>query len=299
MISRIRAFEEKVQELLKEGKIYGTTHLSIGQEMISAAFALSCKKRDYLASSHRNHAHSLAKGSSMKAMFAELFGYKSGLVKGLGGSMHLFDKEVNNIGSSAVVASSVGIATGLALSSKIKEEDRVTWAFFGDGASNRGIIHESMNIASIYKLPIVFICENNLYAFSTPVESVNSAHNQNIYTRGQSYNIRSVLLNSSDPEEVYEVLKDAREYAKKIGPIFIEAKTYRFCGHSKLEPRSYRSKSEEQFYMDNDYDIYFEKEDVKKAKEMAIIEVEDAINSLKEEYLDEREALKYVYGELR
>ncbi|NCB00554.1 MAG: thiamine pyrophosphate-dependent dehydrogenase E1 component subunit alpha [Spirochaetia bacterium] len=244
LMIRSRVFEQKIEELFTLHKMHGTTHLAIGQEAVHAGVALGIEQKDWIVTTHRCHGHTLAKGSSLDKMIAEFFGDKRGLSKGLGGSMHLIDMEHHNAGSSAVVASGVAIATGMALQLKRMKSDNIVVAFFGDGASNRGVIHEAMNMASIWNLPVLFLCEHNMYGMSSSADKMISV--PSIALRGDSYSIKSESIDGNDVELVYDRVKSITENIKKEGrPYLLETLTYRFSGHSKNDKFLYRTREEE------------------------------------------------------
>jgi pyruvate dehydrogenase E1 component alpha subunit len=246
---QIRKFEEKVNEMFMEGKIHGTTHLGIGQEACAVGAIQALREEDYIFSNHRGHGHCIAKGASIDRMMAELFGKETGFCKGLGGSMHIVDVKTNNLGANGVVGGGMPLATGAALVLKKKKSDRVVLNIFGDASTNLGIFHESLNMASIWKLPVIYICENNMYGMSTPIAKTMAV--PNVADRAAAYNIPGKICDGNDVLEVYEVVKQAVENARKgMGPSLIELKTYRQNGHSKSDPRAYRTKQEEAEWKD-------------------------------------------------
>jgi pyruvate dehydrogenase E1 component alpha subunit len=246
---QIRKFEEKVNEMFMEGKIHGTTHLGIGQEACAVGAIQALREEDYIFSNHRGHGHCIAKGASIDRMMAELFGKETGFCKGLGGSMHIVDVKTNNLGANGVVGGGMPLATGAALVLKKKKSDRVVLNIFGDASTNLGIFHESLNMASIWKLPVIYICENNMYGMSTPIAKTMAV--PNVADRAVAYNIPGKICDGNDVLEVYEVVKQAVENARKgMGPSLIELKTYRQNGHSKSDPRAYRTKQEEAEWKD-------------------------------------------------
>lgn len=247
----IRDFELKVDELFKKNMIWGTCHLYVGEEATAVGACAALNYDDYITSTHRGHGHCIAKGADLNKMMAELLGKETGYCKGRGGSMHIVDVSTGNLGANGVVAGGIPIATGAALASKIRKDSKVTICFFGDGASNEGAFHESLNMAGIWKLPIVYICENNLYGMSNPVKYSTAV--QDIAVRGQAYNIPGVIVDGNDVMAVYETVKEAVERARKgEGATLIESKTYRWLGHSKSDPRVYRTREEEQEWKEKD-----------------------------------------------
>lgn len=241
---RSRTFERKIEQLFRTHKMHGTTHLAIGQEAVHAGVALGIDSSDWIVTTHRCHGHTLAKGSSVEAMIGEFFGDKRGLSKGLGGSMHLIDLKHHNAGSSAVVGSSVALATGMALQLQRSSSDNLVVAFFGDGASNRGVVHESMNMASIWSLPVLFLAEHNEYGMSSSAKKMVSV--DSIADRGSSYSIKSESIDGNDVELVLSKVRDAARYIREEKrPFLLETRTYRFSGHSKSDKLLYRSREEE------------------------------------------------------
>ena len=227
----IRNFEEKVMEVHEAGEFVGAAHPYIGEEAVAVGVCLALKDTDYIAGNHRSHGHPLAKGGSVKKAMAELYGRVDGYCKGKGGSMHLADFAVGILGESGIVASSVPVATGAGLASKISKNNFVSVVFFGDGASNQGACHESMNLASIWKLPVIFVCENNQFAITTSYQ--NSVAVENVSDRAQAYNMPGILVDGQNVEAMYEATTEAVKRARNgEGPTLIEGLTYRFEEHS-------------------------------------------------------------------
>jgi pyruvate dehydrogenase E1 component alpha subunit len=242
---RIRKFEEEGTRLFQEGKIPGAYHASIGQEATIVGACMALRREDAMTGTHRSHGHPIGKGGELKALMAELMGKETGICKGRGGSMHLADNSVGIIGESAIVGGGIPLATGCGLAAKVRGSDRVTLCFFGDGAVNQGTFHESLNMASLWKLPVIYLCENNGYAVTT---SVARSHGQpNIADRAASYGMPGIVVDGQDVTAVYEATRDAVARARRgEGPTLLEAKTYRFDEHNVglLVPQSYRSASE-------------------------------------------------------
>lgn len=245
----IRAFEEKIDELIAMGEITGTTHLGIGQEasMVGAGFALA--KTDYLSTTHRGHGHTLVKGADVNLMMAELFGKEDGFCKGRSGSLHMVDMSTRNIGSNGIVGGGITISVGAALALQMQGTKDVIMCTFGDGATNEGAFHEGLNMASVWKLPVVLFCENNQYGMST---SIAEAFNiTDLSVRASAYGMPGYRIDGNNVLEVYETVKKAVEDAREgKGPSFIVAETYRWKGHSKSDAKLYRSKEEEQEWME-------------------------------------------------
>ncbi|MFL2639918.1 MAG: thiamine pyrophosphate-dependent dehydrogenase E1 component subunit alpha [Dehalococcoidia bacterium] len=241
----IRKFEEVASNQMVDEGIRGLLHSSAGQEAVAAGVCLNLKKDDYLTSTHRGHGHAIGKGVNIDLMMAEIFGRLGGANKGKGGSMHIADASVGMLGANGIVGSSIPLACGAALKAKIMETSQVAVSFFGDGATSQGVLHESMNLAAIWKLPVIFVCENNMYAQSTPSEYAVSV--ENIADRSRGYGIPGEIVDGMDPIAVFECAKKAIERAREgEGPTFIEAKTYRYGGHFVGDnPLRYRPGSEE------------------------------------------------------
>lgn len=239
----IRAFEEKTDELYLQGKIHGFTHLSIGQEAVPVG-ALSClRPDDYITSTHRGHGHCIARGADVRLMMAELLGKEAGYCRGRGGSMHIADLGTGNLGANGIVGGGISIAMGAALAIRLRKTAQVALAFLGDGASNEGIFHESLNMASVWYLPVVYVCENNQYGMSTSVERALSV--ENVADRAAAYGMPGTVVDGNDVLSVYEAVCDAVERARQgEGPSLIEAKTYRWRGHSRSDPEAYRTRDE-------------------------------------------------------
>jgi 2-oxoisovalerate dehydrogenase E1 component len=228
---RIRAFEERTAELFQEGLVKGTAHSYVGEEAIASAVGSILRDDDYMASNHRGHGHCIAKGAKLDRMMAELMGRDTGYCHGLGGSMHIADMNLNILGANGIVGAAMPLSTGTALAAKLRGTDQVVVAFFGDGGSNQGIFHESLNLASVWKLPVLFICENNQYALSTSYKRTTSA--AQISDRAIGYQVPGVTIDGNDPEEVYNVVEEAVARARAgEGPTLIECLTYRWGQHS-------------------------------------------------------------------
>src|ERR671931_2132144 len=240
---RIRLFEQKVIELFQEGKIRGSTHTYIGMEACAVGVCSVLRPDDYITSTHRGHGHCIAKGGDIKLMMAELLGKATGYCKGKGGSMHIADVDRGILGANGIVGGGMGIATGSALSARVKGTDQVTVCFFGYGALNQGSLHECSNIAAIWKLPVVFLCENNQYAMSARADQFTSVPDPSV--RAQAYGFPGVRVDGMDVIAVYEAVSEAVERARRgEGPSLIVATTYRYFGHHVGDPLNYRTKEE-------------------------------------------------------
>ena len=230
-MSRVRGFDEKVTELFEAGEIKGTAHSYVGQEAVAAGVCANLTERDFIASHHRGHGHCIAKGASMDRMMAELMGRETGYCRGLGGSMHIADLDLHILGANGIVGASMPLSCGAALAAKLRGEDSVVVAFFGDGASNQGVFHESLNLAAVWRLPVVFVCENNQYALTTSYRSTTSV--ERIADRAASYGIPGLRVDGNDVGEVWHVSREAVARARTgEGPTLIEALTYRWGQHS-------------------------------------------------------------------
>ena len=247
----IRLFEEKVFELYGQNLVPGTIHLYTGEEAIAVGVCSTLQKEDYITSTHRGHGHCIAKGAELKRTMAEILGKKTGYCKGKGGSMHIADFNIGMLGATAVVGAGLPIAVGAGLSVKLRGTDQVVACFFGEGASNQGTFHESINLASVWKLPVIFVCENNLYAMGTRQSRVMNI--ENIADRAVGYGIPGLVVDGNDVLAVYEATQKAVERARKgEGPTLIECKTYRHKGHSRVDPAKYRPKEEVEKWLAKD-----------------------------------------------
>ena len=240
---RIRLFEERVDELVLKGQIHGTTHLYIGMEAVAVGVCSALLPQDYITSTHRGHGHCIAKGADLGRMMAELLGRETGYCKGKGGSMHIADLEQGNLGATGIVGSGIPVATGAALAVQMRKESRVVACFFGDGAANSGAFHESLNLAAIWRLPVVFICENNQYAMSGSAREMFPI--PKIAERAAAYGIPGVTVDGNDILAVHAAVVDAVTRARRgDGPTFLICETYRWKGHSRSDANRYRTKEE-------------------------------------------------------
>ena len=239
----IRHFEQQVEERYRDGEIPGFVHVAIGQEAVAVGACAALAPGDVITSTHRSHAHALAKGTPARAVMAELYGKVEGCSRGRGGSMHLYDVERGNLGSSAVVGGALGIATGAALAFSMRSEPRVALAFFGDGATSSGLFHESMNMAQLWKLPVVFLCENNRWAESTPLAQHSPI--TDLSERALAFGMSSLTVDGQDAEAVYRATAEALAHARSAaGPVFLLAETYRLAPHNVGDQQEYREKAE-------------------------------------------------------
>ena len=249
MMMLIRLFEEALEEMFSRGLLHGTMHLSIGQEATAAGACLALDKKDLITSTHRGHGHCLGKGADPYKMFAELLGREDGYCRGRGGSMHIADLSNGNLGANGIVAGSLTISVGAALSFQLQKKENIVLCFFGDGAVNEGSFHEALNLASLWNLPVLFLCENNQYGMS--MASEKAVAGESIASRGNSYGIESVQIDGNDVEAVYESVSSCKdEILSNKRPKFIEAVTYRYRGHSKSDRNLYRTSEEINFWKD-------------------------------------------------
>lgn len=248
---RIRMFEETVRELDLKGRLPGFFHLYSGEEAVAVGACTAINKDDYITGTHRGHGHLIAKGGDINKAMAELFAKETGYCKAKGGSMHIADPEIGMLGANGIVGAGIPIATGAALSCKYRKNGRICVCFFGDGASNQGTFHESLNIASAFDLPVVYVCENNLYGVGTRQTDVRKV--KDIAIRAAAYDMPGSIVDGNDPEAVYYEVKKAADAARSgKGPSLIECKTYRHYTHFTGEPDTYRTKEEIQSWKDKD-----------------------------------------------
>jgi len=285
----IRFFEEKVFDLYAQNLVPGTIHLYLGEEAVAVGVCSALKRDDYITSTHRGHGHCIAKGAELKRTMAEILGKKTGYCKGKGGSMHIADFTIGMLGATAVVGAGLPIAVGAGLSAKLRKTDQVVACFFGEGASNQGTFHESINMASTWKLPVIFVCENNLYAMGTRQSRVMNI--ENIADRAVAYGIPGAVVDGNDVLAVYETTQKAVERARKgEGPTLIECKTYRHKGHSRVDPAKYRPKEE--------VEEWLAKDPIKRFKEKLLQTntlTEAEFQQIEKEVLDEiEEAVKFA-----
>jgi pyruvate dehydrogenase E1 component alpha subunit len=246
-----RRFEEKAAEIYSAGKIGGFCHLYIGQEAVAIGSISAVRKDDYVVTSYREHVHAIAKGMSPESVMAELYGKATGCSKGKGGSMHMFDKEVGFLGGHAIVGGQIPLATGTAFASKYQGTDQVTLCFFGEAAVNQGAFHESLNLAQLWKIPCIYICENNQYGMGTSLERAMSSHD--ISQKALAYDIASEFVDGMDVLAVREATERAVARARKdYLPTLLEVRTYRFMGHSMSDPGNYRTRAEIERHQERD-----------------------------------------------
>ena len=254
-MKRIREIELAIAAKYSEQLMRCPVHLSVGQEISSASLSLLVKKTDFSVSTHRGHAHYLAKGGDLKKMIAELYGKSTGCSKGKGGSMHLIDSSVRFMGTSAIVGNSIPTGTGLAMAAKINSKNNISIIHIGDGATEEGSFYESLNFAALHSLPALYLCENNFFSVYSPL-NVRQPKDRNIHKLAEQIGIKSFFSKSNDPKEYYEVLKEAINYCRNyVKPVFIEFETYRWlehCGPNNDDDLRYRNKNEIKYWRDND-----------------------------------------------
>jgi pyruvate dehydrogenase E1 component alpha subunit len=238
-MTTIRLFEQRVAREFRTGEIPGFVHMYVGEEAVAAGVCANLDERDYITSTHRGHGHCIAKGCDLRRMMAEIYGREDGLCKGRGGSMHIADFSRGMLGANAIVGGGIALATGAALAASVRGSGEVAVAFFGDGAANQGVLHESLNLAAIWGLPAVYVCENNGFAESTPAAYATSV--PDVASRAAAYGIPGVIADGADAVAVYEAAREAVRRARAgEGPTLLEVKTYRFMGHFEGDPDRYR-----------------------------------------------------------
>ena len=258
----IRAFEDKVFELLARNILQGASHVYAGQEAVAVGACSAITERDYATSTHRGHGHCIALGADLRLMMAELCGKATGYCKGRGGSMHIADVKNRNLGATGIVGGNIPVGTGAGLAIQLQGKDAVCLCFFGDGASNTGGFHESLNMAGKWKLPVVYICENNLYGMSVAFERACAV--ADIAARACAYAMPGVCVDGQRVLQVRQAVLEAAARARKgDGPTLIEAKTYRYRGHSRSDPRVYRTKEEEAYWHERDPIVLFKADLIK------------------------------------
>jgi len=247
----IRVSEQRAYDLFLQNLVKGTSHLSLGQEAIAAGFGVAMQKNDKSFCTYRGHAHTLARGASVRGVIGELMQRDCGLMRGKGGSMHLTDVDNGVMGSYAIIGAHLPMAVGSAWRAQYLGQDDVTTVFFGDGTTNIGAFHEALNYAVVFKLPVVFVCENNNYMEYTPIESITAVKNP-AADRASAYGLESILIDGNDADIVYRTAQEAYKKAREgNGPSLIECKTYRHSGHSRADPGSYRPKGELDYWKEH------------------------------------------------
>lgn len=286
----IRLFEQTVESHFLAGEIPGFVHLYIGEEAIAAGIMANLTNRDYIESTHRGHGHTIAKGADLKRMMAEIFGKATGYCKGKGGSMHIADFSIGMLGANGIVGGGYTLAVGAGLATKLSGEDKVSVVFFGDGASNRGTFHEALNMAAIWQLPVLFVCEMNQWASTTPYRTTTSV--ENIADRCQGYSIPGYVVDGNDVLAVYEAAKDiVADIRAGKGPALLECKTYRIKGHFVGDPEKYRTKEEVQHEFETNNPITRFEEKVLKAGALTQADLDAVYKQAEREIA---EALKFA-----
>ncbi|EST54271.1 acetoin:2,6-dichlorophenolindophenol oxidoreductase subunit alpha [Brevibacillus panacihumi W25] len=304
----IRRFEEKINEKFLAGEIPGFVHLYIGEEATGVGVCSALRKTDYITSTHRGHGHTLAKGADVKRCMAELYGRKTGYCKGKGGSMHIADFSIGMLGANGVVGGGFNLAVGAALAVQLRKGDQVAVCFFGDGASNRGTFHEALNMAAVWKLPAVFVCENNQWASTTPLHEATAV--TDIAVRASSYAMPSTIVDGNDVFAVYEAAVEAIERARQGGgPTLVECKTYRIKGHFVGDPEQYRTREEvisqleendplKNFFLRVQNEQLLGEQELVAIEEQVAAEIEEAVRFAETSpYPDPEEAFDDVYVE--
>lgn len=286
----IRLFEQTVESHFLAGEIPGFVHLYIGEEAIAAGIMANLTNRDYIESTHRGHGHTIAKGADLKRMMAEIFGKATGYCKGKGGSMHIADFSIGMLGANGIVGGGYTLAVAAGLATKLSGEDKVSVVFFGDGASNRGTFHEALNMAAIWQLPVLFVCEMNQWASTTPYRTTTSV--ENIADRCQGYSIPGYVVDGNDVLAVYEAAKDiVADIRAGKGPALLECKTYRIKGHFVGDPEKYRTKEEVQHEFETNNPITRFEEKVLKAGALTQADLDAVYKQAEQEIA---EALKFA-----
>jgi len=252
LMVELRDFEQRAYELFLENLVRGTSHLALGQEAISAGYAVAMRPDDYTFCTYRGHGHTLARGASMAGAMAELLGRGNGMLHGKGGSMHLTDVGHGAMGSYAIVGAHLPIAAGAAWSAQVRKSGQVAVCFFGDGATNIGAFHEALNLAVVWKLPVVFVCENNQYMEYTPIGSVTAVEHP-AADRASAYGLEPILVDGNDADVIYQIARRTIDRARAgDGPSLVEALTYRHGGHSRADPAKYRPEAEVREWLQRD-----------------------------------------------
>lgn len=306
---RIRRFEETVDDLFARGMMHGTMHLSIGEEATATGACAALRPDDAIGSTHRGHGHCIAKGADLTRMMAELLAKETGYCRGRGGSMHIADVATGNLGANGIVAGGIPIAVGAALAYQLRREDRVVLSFFGDGATNEGAFHEALNLAAIWLLPVVFVCENNHYGMSFSTDDAFAI--KHISERAAGYGIPGVTIDGNDVDAVHATVSAAVDKARRgEGPTLVEALTYRYKGHSKSDKNLYRSKEEiAEWRSEHDPIDRFEAavrergvlsgEDITRIRAEVLVEVRQAVQlAMKEPDADPSDLLTSVFAPL-
>jgi len=273
-----RRFEEKAAKLFVEGKVHGTAHFCIGEEATGIGVCSALDNEDYILQTHRGHNQGIGKNMDINRMMAEFLGKETGYCRGRGGCMHIADFSKGSLGANGIVGGGIPLAVGAALSQQYKKQDNITVGFFGDGAANEGSFHEALNLASVWKLPVLFVCTNNFYGMSTHVSK--SMNIEDISIRAKSYGIKGLALDGNDVVKIYEETLKAKEYVKKNGPMLMVLNTYRWMGHSKSDPQAYRTKDEVNEWKEKcpirRYNDFLVKEGIATPEELSVLDARAA-----------------------
>jgi len=306
-MAKIRTFEENVNELYQSAKMPGLAHLYSGQEAVAVGVCETLRRYDYITSTHRGHGHCLAKGASIDRMFAELLGREAGYCKGKGGSMHIFDKEKNFFGGHGIVGGQIPLGAGIAFAEKYNKTKNLCMCYMGDGAVRQGAFHETLNYAMLWKLPVIFVIENNGYAMGTSVQRSSNVHE--LYTLGEAFDMPSEPVDAMTPEAVHIAVAKAAERARAgEGPTLLEFRTYRYKGHSMSDPAKYRTKEEVEEYKGRDPIEVVKKailakkfateKQLEEIDQKILDRVEDSVKFAEEsKFPDPSEALKDIYAQ--
>jgi len=301
----IRFFENSVMDLLGRGLTKGGSHLYAGEEAVAVGSCSAIRPDDYITSTHRGHGHGIAKGGDLKELMAEICGKVTGCCKGKGGSLHLADLNTGNLGANGIVGGSTGIAAGAGLSIKLRGTDQVCVCFIGDGAVNQGVTMESFNMSATWKLPVVYVIENNLYGMS--VAQSRATNLKDLATRAKGFEIPAEIVDGMDVLVVKEAVERAAAKARAgEGPTFLECKTYRYFGHSRSDPRAYRTREEEKDWKDRDPLLVFSRylkenqiatdEEIKAVEEQAAKDIEEAVQyAIDSPYPDVEDVLEDLF----
>jgi TPP-dependent pyruvate/acetoin dehydrogenase alpha subunit len=294
LMQECRQMEQRAHDLFFQNLIKGTSHLGLGQEAVASAFGVAMKPTDYTFCTYRGHNHVLARGASMTGILGELMGRECGLLSGKGGSMHLTSVEHGHLGSYAIIGAQLCIALGSAWSAQYRGTDQVTVCFFGDGTTNIGTFHEALNLAATWKLPVIYVCENNQYMEYTPIADVTAVKNP-AADRASAYGLEPILIDGNDADEVYATAQKAISRARSgAGPSLIEAKTYRHSGHSRADPGNYRPEGELEEWLKKDPIVRYRQ----RLLEMGVVEselagIENEIKTVVDEATESAKASPY------
>ena len=300
----IRKTEEKLYYLFSVQEMPGTMHQYIGQEAVASGVCAALRKTDYITSTHRGHGHCIAKGIDLNSLMAEMFAKETGSNRGMGGSMHIADFSVGILGANGIVGGGIPIAAGAGITCKMKKKGDIVVSFFGDGAANEGAFHEGLNLASAWNLPVLFVCENNLYGFSTHIRGVTNI--EHIADRACAYGIEGIVADGMDALDVYTKTESIVENIRKGGaPVLLECKTYRYMGHARFEKPVYRTKEELEIWKKRDAIEKLRRELIDQNVEKQVVDIEREVEAIIEKAVEYAENSpspapdayrKYIYG---